>query len=137
MIIDTSALVAMFADEPERSRFLLALSHAHSRSVSAGCWIEFGTVLVRRFGIQEPAAVQTRFAAALDIQTSPVEERQVAAAALGYATYGRGSGHRARLNFGDCFAYALANATGEPLLFKGDDFNHTDLLLAPESAFPR
>ncbi|MDB5696773.1 MAG: ribonuclease [Sphingomonas bacterium] len=99
--------------------------------------MEFGTVLVRRFGIRTPATVQASFAAALDIQTSPVEERQAAAAALGYATYGRGSGHRACLNFGDCFAYALSKVTGEPLLFKGNDFNHTDLLLAPESAFPR
>ena len=57
----------------------------------------------------------------------PVTEAQARIAREAYRDYGRGSGHPARLNFGDCFAYALARATGEPLLFKGSDFIHTDI----------
>ena len=127
----------MFADEPERGAFLSALARSPSRSVAAGSWVEFGTVLVRRLGIRSPADVQESFATALGIGVAPLDRHQTAAAARGYAAFGRGSGHRARLNFGDCFAYALAKTTGEPLLFKGNDFNHTDLPLAEASSFPR
>jgi ribonuclease VapC len=67
------------------------------------------------------------FVATAELVVEPVTERQVAIARLAYRDFGRGSGHPARLNFGDCFAYALATDTGEPLLFKGDDFGHTDL----------
>ena len=63
----------------------------------------------------------------LEIVIEPVTEEQAHIARQAYRDYGRGSGHPARLNFGDCFAYALARATGEPLLFKGGDFRHTDI----------
>jgi ribonuclease VapC len=65
-----------------------------------------------------------------EIVIEPVTEEQAHIARQAYRDYGRGSGHPARLNFGDCFAYALARATGEPLLFKGDDFRHTDIASA-------
>lgn len=68
----------------------------------------------------------------LDVVIEPVTEEQARIARAAYRDYGRGSGHPARLNFGDCFAYALARATGEPLLFKGDDFIHTDITSALE-----
>jgi ribonuclease VapC len=64
------------------------------------------------------------------LRIEPVTEDQVRIARDAYREYGKGSGHRARLNFGDCFAYALARVTGEPLLFKGDDFTHTDIASA-------
>lgn len=127
----------MFGDEPERTDFLDAISAAERRWVSAGSWIEFGTVLVRKLGIGVPHKVIGSFAASLGISTQAVDADQLAFAAAGYAAFGRGTGHRARLNFGDCFAYALAKATGEPLLFKGNDFNHTDLLLDDASSYER
>lgn len=137
MIVDTSVLVAIFADEPEHTRFTLALAVNDSNQVSAGTWIEFGTVLARRYRLADPDSVQTRLAEWLRLSITPVDEHQARAASLGYAAFGRATGHRADLNFGDCFSYALAKTSGEPLLFEGDDFNHTDLLLAPESAYPR
>ena len=69
-----------------------------------------------------------RLVADLRLDAVPVDEQQVAAARAAYRDYGRGSGHAAGLNFGDCFAYALAATTGEPALFTGDDFTHTDVL---------
>ena len=69
-----------------------------------------------------------RLVADLRLDAVPVDEQQVAAARAAYRDYGRGSGHAAGLNFGDCFAYALAATTGEPLLFTGDGFTHTDVL---------
>jgi ribonuclease VapC len=68
----------------------------------------------------------------LDIAIESVTEEQARIAREAYRDYGHGSGHPARLNFGDCFAYALARVTGEPLLFKGDDFTHTDITPALE-----
>jgi ribonuclease VapC len=68
----------------------------------------------------------------LDVVIEPVTEEQARIARTAYRDYGRGSGHPAQLNFGDCFAYALARATGEPLLFKGNDFAHTDITPALE-----
>ena len=127
MIVDTSALVAMVAHEHEASPFERALSGAGRASVSAGSWVEFSTVLVRKFRVSDPIPVLSAMSETYDLAIVPVTPEQVSIAARGYATYGRGTGHRARLNFGDCFAYALAKATGEPLLFKGDDFTHTDV----------
>jgi ribonuclease VapC len=137
VIIDTSVLVAIFAEEPERDRFVDALLAASERRVSVGSWVEFGTVLTRRFQIRDPASTQRKIAELLGLSLVSVDERQAAAAIQGYATFGRGTKHRARLNCGDSFAYALAKITGEPLLFKGNDFNHTDILLASESVYPR
>lgn len=127
MIVDTSALVAIFADEPERLTYLSILAETPDCRASAGSWIEFGTVLVRRFGVQDPSMVLEEFAAAFDLRIEPVTAALTAVAVRGYATFGRGSRHPANLNWGDCFAYALAIATGEPLLFKGEDFIHTDV----------
>ena len=137
MIVDTSALVSIFSAEPEQRTFAAALAGSPGNLVSTGSWIELATVLVRRFGQKEVAQVQQRLASVLRLTLVPVDAEQAAAARDGYGRFGRDSGHRARLNFGDCFAYGLAKTTGEPLLFKGSDFNHTDLLLAPESSYPR
>lgn len=137
MIVDTSVLVAIFANEPEHAVFALALADNDDNRVSAGAWVEFGTVLVRKYRTPEPSLIQAQLAEWLRISIIPVDGYQALTASLGYAKYGRGAGHRADLNYGDSFTYALAKATGEPLLFKGDDFNHTDLLLAPASAYPR
>lgn len=127
MIVDTSALVAIFADEPERDLFTALLSGSERNLVAGGSWVEFATVLIRRFGVTRPQLVQRELREAFSLSIQAVTTEQVTLAIDGYARFGRGSGHLAGLNLGDCFAYALAKATGEPLLFKGDDFAQTDL----------
>lgn len=127
MIVDTSALVAIFADEPERSIFTALLMNSASTAISGGSWIEFGTVLVRRFGQSRPVEVLDRLIGTLQLSVEPVTPEQIDLAMKAYAIYGHGAKHKAALNFGDCFAYALAKARAEPLLFKGNDFSETDV----------
>ena len=130
MIVDTSVLIAILADEADATQFEKVLTDAGSASISSGSWIEFSTVLVRKFRVPDPERVLDAFQAAYGLIIVSVSDEHTRAAAAGYARYGRGTGHRARLNFGDCFAYALAKATSEKLLFKGDDFIHTDVMPA-------
>lgn len=125
MIVDTSAIVAILAGEPERGVFTMLMASAESTRLSAGSLIEVAAVITRR-----RIGTHSDLAALLDaaeIKIEPVSEEQGRIGYEGYCEFGIGSGHRARLNFGDCFAYALAKASGEPLLFKGDDFIHTDV----------
>jgi ribonuclease VapC len=124
VIVDTSALVAIIIGEPERGRFLDAMLADPAPKVSAGTLLELGIVIDR---LADPVATRRvdDLLAALGIEVVPVTAEQVSLGRAAYRDFGRGSGHRARLNFGDCFAYALARETGEPLLFKGDDFTQT------------
>lgn len=129
MIIDTSALMAILLLEPDADRFAKAMADATSLSMSAGSWIEITAVLVRRHPAlsgHEPE----RSARAIGIEIVPITREQAEIGADAYRRFGRGTGHPANLNFGDCFAYALSRASGEPLLFKGDDFAQTDILAA-------
>ena len=126
MIIDTSAIVAILRDEPEAMSCAQAIAGAKSRRVSAVNYVEAAAVID---GSRNPITSR-RFdelfqEAALRIE--PVTEVQARIAREAYRDFGKGSGHEAALNFGDCFAYALAKAMGEPILFKGNDFRHTDL----------
>ena len=126
MIIDTSAIVAILRDEPEAMSCAQAIAAAKSRRVSAVNYFEAAAVID---GSRNPIASR-RFdelfqEAALRIE--PVTEVQARIAREAYRDFAKGSGHEAALNFGDCFAYALAKAMGEPILFKGNDFRHTDL----------
>ncbi len=132
MIVDISALMAIVLDEPERERFVAILATADSRSISAGTWVEIGAVMVRK---RQPELESELHALRADftIAIEPVTVRQAEIGQAAYREYGRGTRHPADLNFGDCFAYALAKATGEPLLFKGEDFAQTDIT----SAFTR
>jgi len=126
MIIDASALVAILRDEPEAGDFATAIEAASRRSLSAANFLEAAIVIDMS---RDPVASR-RFDDLLreaQIVIEPVTEAQARIAREAYRDYGRGSSHPARLNFGDCFAYALARETGEPLLFKGDDFVHTDV----------
>ena len=136
MIVDSSALVAILRDEPDAATYTTAIENAAECWISAATFLETAIVIDRG---RDPIASRrlddlTREA---QIVIKPVTEQQAHIARQAYRDYGRGSGHPARLNFGDCFAYALARATGEPLLFKGDDFRHTDIApavgLAPRS----
>jgi ribonuclease VapC len=129
MIIDTSALMAILRDEPEAKICALAIDKTTKRRLSAANFVETALVID---GSRDPVASR-RFddlVKEAQIIIEPVTEVQARIAREAYRDFGRASGHPAKLNFGDCFAYALARATGEPLLFKGDDFVHTDIVPA-------
>ncbi|WP_213980597.1 type II toxin-antitoxin system VapC family toxin [Sphingomonas sp. dw_22] len=128
MIVDTSAIMAILIDEPERPAFVEKLARASVRQVSAGSWIELSAVQVR--GNRDYQQALDVLAAEFSLAIAPVTVEQARIGHEAYRKFGMGSGHSARLNFGDCFAYALARATGQPLLYKGDDFARTDIIAA-------
>ena len=131
MIIDTSALIAILRDEPEARACALAIENENyvSRRISAANFFETTAVIDAS---RDPIASRRLDDLIKEAQIiiAPVTEAQARIAREAYRDYGKGSGHPAKLNFGDCFAYALARATGERLLFKGDDFVHTDVVPA-------
>jgi ribonuclease VapC len=126
MIIDTSALIAILRAEPEAAACAAAIAAAAQRRISAANFVETAIVIDAS---RDPIASRRLddLVTEAELVIEPVTELHARVAREAYRDYGRGSGHPARLNFGDCFAYALARATGEPLLFKGDDFSHTDI----------
>ena len=126
MVIGTAALLAILFLEPEAERFARAIASAARRLISAGTLLETGIVLQARHG-DEGARDLDLLVLKLGVEVAPVTERQVRLARRAYRQYGKGQHHPAGLNFGDCFAYALARDTGEPLLFKGEDFARTDV----------
>jgi ribonuclease VapC len=126
VIVDTSALIAILREEPEAPACAKAIEDASRRRISAANFVEAAIVIDAS---RDPVASR-RFEDLVreaQLVVEPVTEAQARIARDAYRDFGKGSGHPARLNFGDCFAYALARATGEPLLFKGDDFVHTDI----------
>jgi len=124
MVIDTSALVAIFLAEPERKQFLEMILHSERRLVSAASVLETGMVLESRAG--EAAGREfDLFVVRMKLDVVPVDADQVEIARSAWRRYGKGR-HAAGLNFGDCFAYALAKFSGEKLLAKGEDFRVTD-----------
>ena len=127
MIVDTSALVALIGDEAEASTFADMLSASpDSVSMSAASYLEAG-IVVDGVRFKGQAHRLDELISQLDIAVAPVTESQVRIARQAYRDFGKGSGHPASLNFGDCFAYALATERGETLLFKGNDFSHTGI----------
>ena len=122
MILDSSAIVAVVRDEPERAQFLEIMKSADRLGVGAPTVLESAMVL-------GPDSMDTLTAMflGLGVEVLPFAGRHVSFAHSAFATYGKGQGHPAALNFGDCMSYALAKVSGEPLLFKGDDFTHTDI----------
>ncbi len=125
MIIDTSALMANLLNENERAQFAELILAAEPRLISAGSWIEMGAV-ASRVADQEFAIRAAALRVHMKIEIVPTTSLQAHIGHEAYLKYGKGN-HRARLNFGDCFAYALAKETGQRLLFKGNDFTHTDI----------
>jgi ribonuclease VapC len=125
VIVDTSALIAILRDEPEAPMFAEAIAVAACR-ISAASFLEAAAVIDAG---RDPVASRRfdELLAAAQVMIEPVTETQARIAREAYRDFGKGSGHPAQLNFGDCFAYALAKESGEPLLFKGDDFHHTDI----------
>ena len=129
MIVDSSALLAILFAEPDRELYAAALDAAPSVRLSAVNFVEAAArVDMGRSPTASDAFDDLIREARVTIE--PVTVEQALLARRAYRTYGRGSGSPARLNLGDCFAYALAKAVGEPLLFKGSDFGHTDVGVA-------
>ena len=126
MIVDTSALIAILRDEPEAPACAQAIENAAVRRISAVNFLEAAIVID---GSRDPIASRRfdELISVAELVVEPVTETQARIGREAYRDFGKGSGHPAQLNFGDCFAYALAKVTGEPLLFKGNDFVRTDV----------
>jgi ribonuclease VapC len=125
VVVDTSALVAVLLDEPDRDRLIAALSDATDPLISAGTLVETSMVIFARVGEPGLRAVDELLAAAA-IRCVDVDQAQVRLARDAFVRFGKGRSPAA-LNFGDCFSYALAKASDRPLLFKGSDFTRTDV----------
>ena len=125
MILDSSAILAIVLREPDRFRYVDALLAGAPRRMSVANWLE-STMVVDRRGSALSISHFEEFMRGAAIELMPVSVSQASIARLAWRTFGRGI-HPARLNYGDCFAYALAKESREPLLFKGNDFAQTDI----------
>ena len=125
MVIDTSALLAVFFGEPERGVFLTSMLHAGRRLISAATVLETGIVLETKRG-ESAGREFDLFVVRTNLEIVPVDAEQAEIARSAWRRFGKGR-HRAALNFGDCFTYALAKASSEPILAKGQDFTLTDV----------
>lgn len=125
MVIDTSAVVAILFGEPEGTAYATAIEQTTTRLVSAVTRVELACVIEGRKGEAGRAMIE-RFLALADIEVAAVTPQQAMAAIEAFRRFGKGR-HRAALNIGDCFSYALAKTANQPLLFKGQDFAQTDI----------
>jgi ribonuclease VapC len=126
VIVDTSALIAILTAEDDAAAFARAIAEASVRRLSAASYLECGIVLDHQ---RDPVVSRSldELLAEAEFVIEPVTEHQARLARQAYVDFGRGNGHPARLNFGDCLSYALALDMREPLLWKGDDFGHTGI----------
>lgn len=127
MVIDSSALFAILAMEPEAARLALAIETDTTRLISAATLVEAGIVMEARLGAAGGTQLDLLIAKA-GVVVEPVTADQASMAREAWRRFGKGR-HAAGLNYGDCFSYALARSTGEPLLFKGTDFANTDIAM--------
>jgi ribonuclease VapC len=134
MVIDSSALLAILEDEPERRTFNEAIEAAETRVMSAATFVEVSIVIESRFG-PEGLRDLDLFIERAGIEITAVDTEQAYAARGAFGRYGKGR-HSAGLNYGDCFSYALAKVLGEPLLYKGEDFGQTDVTPAVAPSHP-
>ena len=129
MIVDSSALAAILWNEPDAPVFAAAIDAASNRRMSAGTYLEIAILVdARRNPIASRPIDELIAEAAISIEPVTAEQARIARPA--YRDFGKGSRHPAQLDFGDCFSYALAKELREPLLFKGNDFIHTDIVPA-------
>jgi ribonuclease VapC len=129
MVIDSSALIALLLGEAETVDFVTAIAAVSSRVVSAPTYVETAIVMVARSGLEAHEKLD-QLLIELAIEVVPFTGDQANLAVIAYRQCGKGGGHAAGLNFGDCFTYALAKLRDEPVLFKGNDFALTDLQVA-------
>lgn len=129
MIVDTSAIIAILRNEHDGDRYGKALAGAAEPLISAGTYIETAIVVDSN---RDPILSRrlNDLLTVTHVKIEPVTKQHAEIARQAYRDFGKGSGHPAALNLGDCFAYALSVATGEPLLFKGEDFTQTDIKAA-------
>lgn len=125
MVIDTSALIAILFNEPERRSFNEAIEAATDRAMSAATFVEASIVVEGRRGA-DGVRLLDQLIDRSRIKIVGVDDRQARTARLAWSRFGKGR-HKAALNYGDCFSYALAKERGQPLLFKGEDFEKTDV----------
>jgi ribonuclease VapC len=128
MVIDSSALIAIISNEPERALFEQRIKSAANRLIGAATLVETSFVVMSRRR-EEGIDILRELLADMRVDTAPFTADHARLAIDAFRRFGKGR-HPAGLNFGDCFSYALAKATGEPLLFKGDDFTQTDIKTA-------
>lgn len=135
MIVDASAVVAILRQEPEAAAFAKAMEEAAVCRISAVNYVEAGVVIDSE---KNPVASRRldELLRIANIEIASVTPEQAHTARAAYRSFGRGSGHPAKLNFGDCFAYALTVTTGEPILFKGEEFTKAGLKSALEKMKP-
>ena len=126
MIVDTSAILTILRDEPDANLYASALAEAIDVRMSAGTYLETAIVVDSNRDPVLSGRLDDLLAIAR-VHIEPVTKGHTELARRAYRLFGKGSGHAANLNFGDCFAYALSRALAEPLLFKGDDFTQTDV----------
>ncbi len=126
MILDSSAVIAILRDEPESLACVRIIQEARIRRISSVNFVEAAVVID---AARDPVASRRLddLLREAEVMIEPVTEAHARAARAAYREFGKGSGHPAKLNLGDCFAYALARVTGEALLFKGNDFGRTDI----------
>ncbi|MBN9566447.1 MAG: type II toxin-antitoxin system VapC family toxin [Alphaproteobacteria bacterium] len=129
MIIDTSALIAILRQEEDAGIIAEAAGKAEKISISAATWFE-AAIVADRFRAPSVGRRFDDICRELSLAVVPLDEAQARIAREAYRDFGKGSGHKAQLNFGDCFAYALAKTMNEPLLYKGTDFSQTDVRTA-------
>jgi ribonuclease VapC len=136
MVIDTSAVLAILLNEPERRAFNEAIEAAEARVLSAASFVEASIVIESRFGTEGLRDLDL-FIGRAGIEIAAFDAEQAHVARRAFSRFGKGR-HQAGLNYGDCFAYALAAVREEPLLYKGDDFRHTDItpFLPPSGPSP-
>ena len=129
MIVDASAVIAILRQEPDALIFAKRMEAANGLRISAANYVEAAIVIDAE---KDPIASRRLddFMRRAAIEIAPITAEQAHLARQAYRNFGRGSGHPAKLNFGDCFAYALATALGHPLLYKGEDFSKTDVVAA-------
>lgn len=125
MVVDTSAVLAILFSEADADAYLDAIDAVENQVMSAGTFTELGIILRVRLGDEAPRVIDS-FLLRSGLTVEPVTETRARSAWSAYRRFGKGL-HPAGLNFGDCFAYALAKERGEPLLYKGDDFARTDI----------
>lgn len=126
IVVDSSAVLAILLDESDAQRYAAALESASVCVISAASVIEIGVVLLSQNAAKAIPTLRG-FLESTRIEVEAVPAAQIDLALAAYERFGKRRGHPARLNFGDCFSYALAKTTGAPLLFKGDDFAQTDI----------
>jgi len=128
MIVDTSAVLAILFAEEDAARFAKAIAGADTRIISAANYLEAAIVVDNQAGAASGRQLDA-FLSRAEFHVESVTRRHADLARQAYLDFGKGN-HPAGLNFGDCFSYALAKATGDPLLYKGDDFARTDIVRA-------